>query len=490
MDYLTEGAEFICNHGGKISCKDSGNRKVTYSGKTLLTTNAKKFSASGNCAYMTLQLKSTQFCTIHCNLSAWLSGFSPLKTSSNTALLNDKASCKCFASPFSFVKVNKSGVNGHITAGSVPASVSVAAAKILDAKISDDKKTASVKQNKNFSAQKVSENKQAAVFKISTEENVSVAKLKNAENVSAAKKIADVKFRCGDCKNTKCLYQKKSFREDSPIKNSSKDLKDNYYGYLSMLTGEKIADKIESRDKNLDFFKSLYRKISGATCTDADKFYAQSLIKLHEILEDTGKLAWWYAAHHIIPGNEVFKECPNCFRVANFIGENKLRVFDINESVNCIMLLRSNVSAKYDTIFDTLKKKIHSSKILPQFIRSFTDVDNYELMDLAESQLENKIQWHDTRHSYTFCDGTEKESFSKKFYGKILISYEKAVRNELENRVENRIDLKNVCPMAVRTAIINLIEEIRRHLSDFAKNPCASYPYYVTKKNYLYALLN
>ena len=58
-------------------------------------------------------------------------------------------------------------------------------------------------------------------------------------------------------------------------------------------------------------------------------------------------------------------------------------------------------------------------------------MDDYELMDLAEFQLENKMQWHDTRHSYTFCDGEEK-SFSKKFYGKNLISYEKAQSQALE----------------------------------------------------------
>ena len=205
-------------------------------------------------------------------------------------------------------------------------------------------------------------------------------------------------------------------------------------------------------------------------------------------MEKTNKLAWWYAAHHIIPGEEVFKNYSKCYRVANFIGADDLRIFDINESANCIMLLTSNQNTKYDTPFDTLKKKIHSSKILPQFIKSFTDVDNYELMDFAESQLKNKIQWHDTRHSYKFA-GDEIESFGKKFPGKDLISYEKAVSKRIEI-INDKIDLKNFCPMEIRKDILNLTENIRRHLLDFAKNPCASYPYYVTKKNYLYALLN
>ena len=457
-DFLTEDAQFICNQGGKITCKDFGNSKVTHNGQTLLTTAAVLNNCFGICAIRTAAAQGVAK-PCQCQLTAWIPGFSPMKISTGKSLLMDSAKNLCaFGGSISVVN---SGVFSHLTTGSTPQKISLVAAKILEQKISavEDKKISDQKNS-------VVEDK-----KISAGED-------------------KIKFRCGTekCQNKNCSYKKNSFRESSPVEKNEVTLRKNYYEYVSGLVGEKISDRIERRDKDLEFCKTLYKKISDSNYTDADKFFIQSLVKLHEILEDTNKLSWWYAAHHIIPGNEVFKNYPKCFRVANFVDENNLRVFDINCAENCIMLLTHNQSAKYDTTFDTLKKKIHASKILPQFIKNFTDVDNYELMETAESQLENKIQWHDTRHSYKFSKN-EIESFSKKFVGKDLISYEKAVSNRVAI-IESKINFNNLCPLEVRKDILNLIKNIRQHLSDFAKNPYASYPYYVTKKNYLYALLN
>ena len=148
MDYLTEGAEFICNQGGRISCKDSDNKKVTYNNKILLTTSASVNKKFGYCAILTAAAQGTpQNCK--CQLTKWLPGFSPLKISSNNPLLTDTA--KNFCSVGGNISVMTSGVRGHITTGSISKNNSVAPAKVADKKISDE-------QNKNFSAQANSQN--------------------------------------------------------------------------------------------------------------------------------------------------------------------------------------------------------------------------------------------------------------------------------------------------------------------------------------------
>ena len=122
MDYLTESAEFICNQGGKISCKYSGNKKNTYDGKTLLTTPAKMKTKDGICAIM-------NNAAYNCQLTALWTGFSPSKILNGKLLLTDKAKIICTLG--GQIIVLNSGVSGHITAGSTLASISVAAAKIL-----------------------------------------------------------------------------------------------------------------------------------------------------------------------------------------------------------------------------------------------------------------------------------------------------------------------------------------------------------------------
>lgn len=116
----------------------------------------------------------------------------------------------------------------------------------------------------------------------------------------------------------------------------------------------------------------------------------------------------------------------------------------------------------------------------------------FELMQAVESEHEFKIQWHVGNHGYEFKKDEFKQAedlFRKKFPGKNLISYEKAVESRMKI-IENKIDLNNICPLEIRTDFINLIKKIRGHLNQFAKNPCASYPFFVTKDNYFFALLN
>ena len=82
---LTENARFMCDKGGIIKCKDSGNDTVKYQGATLLTIGATVDSKSGICATLTAMSQGTpQPCK--CQLTAW-APFSPNKFSNGTPLL-------------------------------------------------------------------------------------------------------------------------------------------------------------------------------------------------------------------------------------------------------------------------------------------------------------------------------------------------------------------------------------------------------------------
>ena len=487
MDYLTEEAKFVCNQGGQISCKDLGNKKVTYNGKILLTTAADIKSKSGICAIKTAAAQGApQPCS--CQLTEWLPGFSPLKISSNKPLLMQSA--KNFCPVGGSISVMTSGVDGHVATGNLPSSSLISAAKILDIKISDE-------QNKTSTAQKISDDKNNS---FEQSKNFSAQKI-SAEQTE--KKFSNIKFRCEteNCRNKNCPHFKKnSFAEQNKIsvpntsKSPSEILRLNYYNYIGKLInfdGKEIERRLKDKNKELEFCKMLCKKIFNSACNDSDRFWIKSLVRWQEILAETNQNVWWYAAHHIIPKDQVFKKFPKCYRVANLISENKQPVFDINCAENCIMLLTNNQSAKYDTVFDTLKKYLRK-KNLPQFIRKFVDVDMFELMQAVESEHEFKIQWHVGNHGYEFKKAEFKQAedlFKKKFPGKDIISYEKAICNKMEI-IENKIDLNDVCPMEIRKDFINLIKKIRSHLNNFAKNPCASYPFFVTKDNYFFALLN
>ena len=52
----------------------------------------------------------------------------------------------------------------------------------------------------------------------------------------------------------------------------------------------------------------------------------------------------------------------------------------------------------------------------------------------------------------------------------------------------NAIDLDDVCLRKVREKILRVSRKVRQKLSDFAMDQCSSYPYFVTKTNYFYAL--
>ena len=298
-----------------------------------------------------------------------------------------------------------------------------------------------------------------------------------------------------------CMSGELKSHELPPIKSNPDDLRKNYFEYIERLVNLddiRVKYNLKNRAEDVEFYRQLVESL-GTKGTRADKIYLKSLVKKYEIYDKTKKIAWSDAAHHIIPGNQVFPEFPKIAYIANLgnfdDNDKDRRIFNINDSTNCIMLLTDNRSVKYDTIFDTIQKHFNKFYIrISNYIFSddnLTDKQRYELMKSVEAQLEFKMQWHDTQHVYTF-DKLERanlnEMIQRKFGGRGLPpDYKTAICNELEN-IESDIDVKNACPKIVRKRIINVIEKVKNHLTRFADSPCKSYPFFVTKRNVYYAL--
>ena len=210
-----------------------------------------------------------------------------------------------------------------------------------------------------------------------------------------------------------------------------------------------------------------------------------------------------------MPGKEVFGKLDKCYRIGSLFVDSdpkgKRRVFDINEAENCIMLLTGSSSEKYDSLFDNWLrkpflsnyKKWANKNALTKMIR-----DLFPVPDEAEQfclMCAAKIQWHNSHHSDEMHGGKYvykfrrdeppnlKEALEKKFGGKEHISYSEAVKNEMLE-IEDAIDLDDVCLRKVREKILRVSRKVRQKLSDFAMDQCSSYPYFVTKTNYFYAL--
>ena len=475
MDYLSEAAKFTCNQGGIITCEDSGNKNVTHNGKILLTTGATVKTKNGICAVLTAMAQGTpQQCK--CNLTTW-TPFDPLKKSCGKPLLTEMSKNICTFG--GVIGVMNSGVFGKIATELKPPPMTLPVAAVVNALA--DKKISAVEKIPETSA---------AAEKVS---DTSVAEKKSPPQ-------EELTLRCAACKKICPCRIRGTFAEHFkiPATNSAAELEKNYFAYLEKLTGlEGIRTTLGNKTcDDINFYRRLLNA-AQSKADDADIAYLQSLIRRCELTIATGKIPWGYAAHHIIPGNEVFRKFPKIFRTANLLtnpANPKSFVFNINDAANCIKLLMNNQSARLDTIFDTARKKFSRLyKRLPKSISpTLFDTQMYELMFEIEEQLELKIQWHVGAHRYTFSKENFRElndAIQQRMPAKNLIDYETALNCRME-QIENSVISEDVCPAAIRNRLSALIEDVRRHLTVFAQNPCASYPFFVSKNSFFYALLS
>lgn len=450
MDYLTENAKFICNQGGQITCKDSGNRKVTYDGKALLTTAASVKTKTGICVTLTAAAQGVaQPCK--CQLTAWLPGFSPLKISSGNPILTDTAKNFCPVGGGN-ISVMLSGVRGHITAGSVPASVSIAAAKILDAKISDEQnKNSSDQENSDKQSKKSSEQKNFEGDKKDsqtqgTAKNPGGKKEQSPQLLSYRSKNLFCPYNENDENCKQCEYP----RTPTTINNNSKELRDNYHAHIANENNRDATDR-------------------------------------HYLKNQSG---FNFQAHHLISGNQIFapvkktKSGKKVNRRAKLVRLANFCDYDINNALNCIMLVASG-----DDYGQNAGGKSASA---------------YDTMSLS------KIQWHVGGHSYTFSkEETQRIKTQIRFYKKKnaadiysqnnltsdderILNYVDVVSAELD-KIETALETCQQCQntperkKAFIGRLNNLSQKIKNMLGAFREKPQRSFPYYVSKEAFTYA---
>ena len=180
---------------------------------------------------------------------------------------------------------------------------------------------------------------------------------------------------------------------------------------------------------------------------------------------------WRFAAHHLISGNQVFKQNPELVRLARFCG------YDINAYENCIMLVG--------------------------YPEDYPDCERMKSVSAYDVMSEGRVQWHVGGHSYTFADADEKAMICKQIgiRNKInmnpadIKTYAELVQEEISRltyRLENKKNRQPVCfadPQAkrqLRDKLNRVSRKIKDKLAAFTDEgkPHHSFPFYVSKEAY------
>ena len=258
------------------------------------------------------------------------------------------------------------------------------------------------------------------------ENEVDVAKNTVQEkNVESTEKVA-YSLKCLKCDKKNCKYRLDKFKDFSDeVKTSSAKLAGNYDKYLKTTDESKL--------------------------NAADKSYKRSLeMKDSFVLKD----GWNYGAHHIIPANQAFAKFPELVKVATACG------YDINCAENCIML--------------PAKEEGHGN----------FDADSKSDSAFAIMALTN-MQCHLGPHEYKISEILAAQVHRHLGRRVKIKSYAELLREKL-----SKINLSKdgeVCPKEIIASLNKISAEVREKLSKFKENPKSSYPYYVSRRAYLYA---
>lgn len=165
------------------------------------------------------------------------------------------------------------------------------------------------------------------------------------------------------------------------------------------------------------------------------------------------------AAHHIIPGKQVFGLFPELVKLATAVG------YDINNEQNGIYLMTK--SEPIGGLAEEIKQ------------------------ELAYSAMgETGKQWHLGPHNYQMT-GAELKEFAKT-HDKKFENYVDEVFKLLE-RYQDLVKAKKTCPMTpdrqkeFTEKLDKISADVAEKLTAFEVDPQASFPYYVSKAAYRYA---
>lgn len=410
---MTTRTKFCCAAAiPNLAFTVSASGKVTHKGAQVLTTSA-KLSGTGNCQILTTMAQGVlQPCQFQKPI--WQNPDYKHKANGES-LLTDGSFCNCPICPGQMVKVSRA-----LSRGFKSGMFSAASAISLE-NLSLESSAETPKAPEKISAQKIS-NQSFLQEPQSTQGNKTVATKDAAETLTDAKAAEQYTLSCPECDKKNCKYRLEKFGEVSnTVDNDSAQLKRNY----------------ESSLETKKFFDA------------ADKAYKNSL----ELLG-----SWSYAAHHIISGNQVFKQVPEVVRLAGLCN------YDINCAENCIML--------------PSKREGHGN--LNDLSKS---ASAFDVMSITA------MQWHVGKHSYSF-DETQIQEIKKqiarltgkpgkiKTYAELLIEELKKIKFATGEKI---------CPAQFIVRMNKISEKVRNKLAAFSEKPAASYPYYVSKEAYLFA---
>ena len=507
IDFLTEGATFKCLFSPlvKFTLKENVNRRVTHNGSLILT-DSLTLKGSGKCIPHFINTLTVDEC--NCSLLRWLNSDSSTRIKGRDLLtrLSFNICIRALPKVPSPILITKSGVDGRLCKGlelSIPnPEIRALTQNLLSLAAADN--PMSEAEIKSFAGALPT----AAIFGSdfgstkNDEDKKSEPTLKKDKPIEK-NDVTGMNFRCAACSKD-CSFRLNGKPEDhqaEAVKKDATKLRNNYWRALGKIAGLAINKKSLEEEA---FCRQLLSAMSNPKFTDADRAYVASLVKRCEITREIHMEPWTYAAHHIIPGDAILKKLPKCYSVANLRIDPDNRVFDVNDAVNCIQLLRESSSKEH--VLNRLEnnfKDFYKNTLNDAIRNLFPTPDNIEQFDLmcaVENRLRLKIQWHDTHHGFTMNENTRlyrfkraelngalKDAIEKNFPGKELYSYDDKVMEQMMS-IERAINLDDLCVKEVRDRIVRLIADIRRHLSNFAKDPRASYPYFVTKTNYFYAM--
>lgn len=199
-----------------------------------------------------------------------------------------------------------------------------------------------------------------------------------------------------------------------------------------------------------------------------DRYFDEVVVPLGDSKENK----WRYAAHHLISGNQVFKQNPELVRLAHFCG------YDINAYANCIMLVG--------------------------YPEDYPDVEHMKSVSAYDVMSESRVQWHVGGHSYRF-DVEEKAEIcrqigirnKKKLVPSDIKTYAELVQTEIEKlkqRLMAKKDRQMICYAAEQEKrklcgkLDRIAAEIKSKLAAFTDvgKPHHSFPYFVSKEAYRY----
>ncbi len=419
--YATTAAKVSCpNLQGSITITETTNRTVKAEGNLILTRDGAKVTCNGTCQFLTNTVPQIGVpkpcpCKMSSTLAMWL-GFSKNSAHGSKMLLDSsKILCNIGSAQLTF---KTAGTSKTLQGNSISLSPIPPVSPLI------------IKPNEKIS-----------VPEQSFAEKISVPERSLAEKISAPEKVRPdlvCKGRVGKCDHRdECKYWG-DCRESLPSSTNSKKLRDNY----------NAAKNHDEHDLYFDRFIAPNEAANG----------------------------WSDAAHHIISGDQVFKNFPELVKLAELCN------YDINCYENCIMLI-----GKPDGY--GMGDDSQSAKELATAKSSDADL----------IMRDSGLQWHVAHHRYSFTD--EEATLIRRNFSTYLSKrkdvdtpeikcYADLLAADVETLLVN-LKQRNICfrdnPQSFIDAMNRLSQRIKANLAAFRYKPQHSYPYYVSKKAYLYA---